>query len=458
MAQFFHRCSSRFLCPRVGPPSVPVSPQWLDLCSLFWAVPSALAHAHTQTSATSPSHPPPVCKCLAPALLFLCPDQSPSHFVVLQCCLSAFTSRRALSSHSNNGKSFLSFLFFLQFRALRAPSQCLRPECGPRMKLRPLCSHVLTNAAVGIFVGWVLFFLDWKANYFPLSGCSSQLPAHPTCRDHCGSPFLHPLAIASLPQHKVETMQIGSPDLPHGRLLTITSTSLLLFFLFFFTCCSTSCTYNFDNLDVHPHLQLPPAFTACAHHSAAVPPPLPAVLLAVGSLGAALSACLFRYLLTSPPCQSPQWHATSCTPQVHMAICACFWVCAHGVRVSGVSLCFFLSFSVADLAFFFFFFPSSSPTSRVHHGPRPIFSFLFSVLFLLIGLLFLFFSFLFSFSAFCFLLSAFCFTFYFLLFTFFSFLFTFFSFTFCLTVLLSVFFFTLLLLYCFGFGVSYQIP
>jgi hypothetical protein len=146
-----------------------------------------------------------------------------------------------------------------------------------------------------------------------------------------------------------------------------------------------------------------------------------------------------------------------CTPQVHMAICACFWVCAHGVRVgiqvvSGVSLCF------ADLAFFFFFFPSSSPTSRVHHGPRPIFSFLFSVLFLLIGLLFLFFSFLFSFSAFCFLLSAFCFTFYFLLFTFFSFLFTFFSFTFCLTVLLSVFFFTLLLLYCFGFGVSYQIP
>ena len=121
----------------------------------------------------------------------------------------------------------------------------------------------------------------------------------------------------------------------------------------------------------------------------------------------------------------------------------------------------FKSFQVchyADLAFFFFFFPSSSPTSRVHHGPRPIFSFLFSVLFLLIGLLFLFFSFLFSFSAFCFLLSAFCFTFYFLLFTFFSFLFTFFSFTFCLTVLLSVFFFTLLLLYCFGFGVSYQIP
>ena len=132
---------------------------------LLWPTPvlrpqEAAVKNNSDESEPSPS---PVCKCLTPALLFLCPDQSPSHFVVLQRCLSAFTSRRAPSSHSNNGKlRFLHFLlflfFFLQFRVLRAPSQCLRPKCGPRIpqaaqKLRPLCSDVLMNAAVGIFVG-----------------------------------------------------------------------------------------------------------------------------------------------------------------------------------------------------------------------------------------------------------------------------------------------------------------
>ena len=85
---------------------------------LLWPTPvlrpqEAAVKNNSDESEPSPS---PVCKCLAPALLFLCPDQSPSHFVVLQRCLSAFTLRRAPSSHSNNGKSrFLHFLLFLFF-------------------------------------------------------------------------------------------------------------------------------------------------------------------------------------------------------------------------------------------------------------------------------------------------------------------------------------------------------
>ena len=173
--------------------------------SLFWPVPPLLwptpvlrpqEVAEKNDSEKSEPLPSPVHKCLAPALLFLCPDQSPSHFVILQRCLSAFTSRQAPSSYSkNNSKScfllflFFLFFFFLQFRVHRAPFRCLRSKCSP--------------------------------------------PTHPTCRDPCGSLFLHPLTTASLLQHEVETTQIGSPNSPHSRLLMITGTSILLTFLFF---------------------------------------------------------------------------------------------------------------------------------------------------------------------------------------------------------------------------------
>ena len=197
-------------------------------------------------------------------------------------------------------------------------------------------------------------------NAVPLLNVRPSLPTCPTCRDPCGSLFLHPLATASLLQHEVETTQIESPNSPHSRLLTITGMSILLTFLFFFTdqvtsallthphlftYCSTSCTYHFNNSNVHP----------CLHTISCHAPPLPAVLLAVRSLSVALSTSFLHCLLTSP-CIShhnDMQHLcvlARCMPQMH----------SHGVRVSiqvvsGASLCFFLSFSVTDLAFFFFF-------------------------------------------------------------------------------------------------------
>ena len=146
---------------------------------------------------------------------------------------------------------------------------------------------------------------------------------------------------ASLLQHEVETTQIGSPDSSHSC-LTITSMFLLHSFLFFFTdqvvsvllthphpftCYSTSCTYHFDNPNVHPHLQPPPVATACTPFSCHAPP-LSAVLLAVGSLSATLSACLLCCLLTSP-------HISHRNDMQHLcALARCMpQVCCHGVRV-----------------------------------------------------------------------------------------------------------------------------
>ena len=148
--RFFHHWRSLFWCFRVPSPTTvcaseslvaQISIPYFDQSPpLLWPTPVLRPQeaAEKNESDESELSPSPVCQCLAPALLFLCPDQSPSHFVVLQCCLSAFTSRRAPSSHSkNNGKScfllflFFLFFFFLQFRVHRARFRCLRPKCGP---------------------------------------------------------------------------------------------------------------------------------------------------------------------------------------------------------------------------------------------------------------------------------------------------------------------------------------
>ena len=187
---------------------------------------------------------------------------------------------------------------------------------------------------------------------------------------------------------------------------------------------------------MHPCLQPPPAATACTPSSCHAPP-LPAVLLAVRSLGAALSTSFLRCLLTSP-CVShhnDMQHLcvlARCMPQMH----------GHGVRVSiqvvsGASLCFFLSFSVTDLAFFFFF------SLRRHRHQRYTMDQGQSFLFFFLSFFFSFVSIDWSFiSVFFFSVFFFCFMFYFyfLLFTFYFLLFTFYFLLFTFYFLLFTFF------------------
>jgi hypothetical protein len=128
-------------------------------------------------------------------------------------------------------------------------------------------------------------------------------------------------------------------------LLTLTGMSLLLSFLFFFTdqvlsaplptphsfaCCLTPYAYNFDHLNVHCCLQLPPAPAACtrrlypppARHSAAMPPVYHCCLAGSGIARCVFICPLLRCLLTSPHishCNSMQ-HLCAlarCTRQVH---------------------------------------------------------------------------------------------------------------------------------------------
>ena len=97
---FFHYYRSLFWCPGVPPPSVPASPQWLNFYSLFWAVPLLLWPTHIlrpQEAAEknngdkSEPSPSPVCKCLASALLFLCPDQSWNFFPLCHLAVLSFS-------------------------------------------------------------------------------------------------------------------------------------------------------------------------------------------------------------------------------------------------------------------------------------------------------------------------------------------------------------------------------
>ena len=151
--------------------------------------------------------PSPVCKCLAPALLFLCPDQSPSHFVVLQRCLSAFTWRRASSSHSNNGKSrFLPFLSSFFFFFAVPCASCTLPM--PTSQMQP--SHP--------------------------TGCPGAEAAVPRCFDECRcrhfcwvspfvpfSPLIEKLTISPLLDVRPSPLRIrhaGIPMDPHSYTLS----------------------------------------------------------------------------------------------------------------------------------------------------------------------------------------------------------------------------------------------
>ena len=111
--------SHHHLCQQVlsGSISIPYSEQ--SPCSSGPHTYLDLKKQQRKTMVTSLSHPPPQYVSVLHQLSFFCVLTNPgtsSHFVILQCCLSAFTSHQAPSFHSNNGKlCFLHFLFFLFF-------------------------------------------------------------------------------------------------------------------------------------------------------------------------------------------------------------------------------------------------------------------------------------------------------------------------------------------------------